>query len=71
MYGGQDMLTDLVLEAVLGGSRQHQQGEDGGISASGGRQGGVVQQPLAHSTRHYDTLCPRFLCRIAGWVCPF
>ncbi|PNH06804.1 putative isoprenylcysteine alpha-carbonyl methylesterase ICMEL2 [Tetrabaena socialis] len=69
MRGGRDMLMDTVLGAVRGAGADGRDGDSGGVVVSGGReQREAAQQQPYHV---YGTLCPGWLCDLAGWVCPF
>lgn len=72
MRGGHDMLTDLVLEAVLGPAASGGGGEGEGEAEAGGQgqQGSGNGRPQRPQVV-YSTLCPGFLCDLAGKVCPF
>lgn len=74
MRGGNDMLTDLVLEAVMGGPSAGGsgggEGEGEGEAAGQGQQGSGSGRPQRPKVV-YSTLCPGFLCDLAGKVCPF
>ncbi|KAG2496886.1 hypothetical protein HYH03_005285 [Edaphochlamys debaryana] len=76
MRGGRDILTDSVLGAVEGRGAGPWEGNGGGHWP--GQQGpgapfagGKGAQEGQGDVHIYGTLCPGFLCDLAGWVCPF
>ncbi|GLC41942.1 hypothetical protein PLESTF_000103000 [Pleodorina starrii] len=67
MRGGTDLLSDTVLGAALREGRGP--GADLEEGGAGGADGGVGEGDGGR--RVYGSLCPAFLCNMAGWVCPF
>ncbi|EFJ43263.1 hypothetical protein VOLCADRAFT_66089, partial [Volvox carteri f. nagariensis] len=80
MRGGRDLLMDTVLGAVKGsgdsaaGEGDLEDGRGGGsgrgIGGGDGDRGGAGTTGV-ESGRMYSSLCPAFLCNLAGRVCPF